>query len=61
MVISCVREARMLTSREALALAGGEARNKETLYSITCQFAREEGVDFQDLLRDLENRFPEYM
>ncbi len=56
----CVGDGRLLNSHEAMALAGGEARAKETLYSIARQFAQEDGVDQSDLLCDLERKFPEY-
>lgn len=57
----CLREGRLLTSQEAMALAGGEARQKETLYSIARRFAQEDGVDLADLLCDLERKFPEHI
>ena len=59
-VEQCVSEGRLLNSHEAMALACGEAREKETLYSIARRFAQDEGVDQTDLLCELERRFPEY-
>lgn len=55
----CLSEGRLLNSHEAMALAGGEARGKETLYSIARAFAQSEDVDLADLLCDLERKFPE--
>ena len=43
-----------------MALAGGEAREKETLYSIARQCATGD-VDLADLLCDLERKFPEFI
>lgn len=57
----CLGEGRLLTSQEAMALACGEAREKETLYSIARRFAQEDGVDLADLLCDLERKFPDYV
>ena len=54
------REGRLLTSAQAMALAGGEAREKETLYSIARQCAAGD-VDLADLLCDLERKFPEFI
>lgn len=56
----CLGEGRLLNSHEAMALACGEAREKETLYSIARRFAQEDGVDQADLICDLERKFPEY-
>jgi hypothetical protein len=57
----CAGEGRLLSSQAAMALACGEAREKETLYSIARQFAQEDGVDLADLICDLERKFPEYV
>ncbi|ATC65627.1 hypothetical protein CMV30_17680 [Nibricoccus aquaticus] len=57
----CLSEGRLLNSHEAMALAGGEAREKETLYSLARRFAQDEGVDLVDLICDLERKFPEYV
>ncbi len=60
-VEQCLSEGRLLNSHEAMALAGGEAREKETLYSLARRFAQDEGVDLADLICDLERKFPEYV
>lgn len=57
----CLSEGRLLTSQEAMALAGGAAREKETLYSIARQFAQDDSVDLADLICDLEGKFPDYV
>jgi len=57
----CLSEGRLLNSHEAMALAGGAAREKETLYSIARRFAQEEGVDLSDLICDLEGKFPDHV
>jgi hypothetical protein len=56
----CLRDGRLLTSVEAMALAGGEARNKETLYAIARKYAFSSGADLEDMITELERRFPEY-
>jgi hypothetical protein len=56
----CMHEGRLLTPNEAMALAMGAARDKETLYSIARQFSQRDGVDMDDLLCDLGARFPDY-
>lgn len=61
LIESCIHEGRLLTSQDAMALAGGEARDKETLYSIARRLAQNEGVDLGDLLCDLERRFPDFI
>lgn len=57
----CISEGRLLSSQQAMALAGGEAREKETLYSIARQFAQDERVDLSDLVCDLERKFFDYV
>ena len=43
-----------------MALAGPEARSKDTLYSIARDTAWEENVDTETLLTELEHHFPTY-
>lgn len=57
----CLRDGCLLSSQEAMALACGEARVKETLYSIARRFAQDEGVDLLDLLSDLERKYPDFV
>jgi hypothetical protein len=57
----CLSEGRLLNSHEAMALACGEAREKETLYSIARLFAQDDRVDQADLLCELERKFPEFV
>lgn len=54
-----LREGRLLTPGEALALAGPEARRDETLFSIARAVAIETGGDQADILCRLGERFPE--
>ena len=51
---------RLITPFEAMALAGPEARSKDTLYSIARDTAWEENVDTETLLTELEHHFPTY-
>jgi hypothetical protein len=44
-----------------MALAGREAREKETLYAIARRFAQRDGVVLLDLLCHLEQRFPDFV
>lgn len=56
----CLHEGRLLTPAEAMALAMGAAREKETLFSIARKFSQQDGVDMDDLLCDLGAKFPDY-
>lgn len=56
----CLENARLLTPFEAMALALGDSRDKETLYSIARRFADRDQVEFDDLLCDLGEKFPDY-
>lgn len=47
----------LLTSREALLMAGPEARRRDTLYSLAQRTAIEEGGDPDYVLEALERRF----
>ena len=50
---------RLLTPGEALALAGPEARQDETLFSIARPVASDTGCDQNEILCHLGARFPE--
>jgi hypothetical protein len=50
----------LLSPGEALALAGPEARDKETLFSIARDIAWETGGDAAEILCKLGERFPVY-
>lgn len=50
---------RLLTPGEALALAGGEARKDDTLYSIARNVAWETGCDEDIILCELGEKFPD--
>lgn len=52
-------QGRLLSSGEALALAGPEARSKETLYSIARATVWEHGGEIDDVLAKLEERHPD--
>lgn len=47
----------LLTSREALLMAGPEARRRDTLFSIAQRTGIEEGGDPDTILEALERRF----
>jgi hypothetical protein len=51
---------RLLSPGEALALAGRDAREKETLFSIARDVAWETGGDVTDILCKLGERYPVY-
>ena len=51
---------KLLSPFEAMALAGGEAREKETLYSITLKISQQHELDLDVLLTALSQRFPGY-
>lgn len=55
-----VHQGLLLTPLEAMALACGEAREKETLYSIALRISQEKDVALESLLKPLCNRFPGY-
>jgi len=50
----------LLSPVEAMALACGEAREKETLYSITLKISQQKDLDLEVLLTALSQRFPGY-
>ena len=51
---------KLLSPFEAMALAGGEAREKETLYSITLKISQKRDLDLDVLLTALSQRFSGY-
>lgn len=51
---------RLLTPTEAMALAMGDARDKETLYSIARAVSWETGGNVDDILCHLGERFPDF-
>lgn len=51
---------KLITPFEAMALAGGEAREKETLYSITLKISQKRDLDLDVLLTALSQRFSGY-
>jgi hypothetical protein len=51
---------RLLTPFEAMALAGPEARSKETLFSIARAVAWSTNIDQDEILTALGERFPEF-
>jgi hypothetical protein len=51
---------RLLSPVEAMALALGNARDKETLFSLARAVAWETGADQADILCRLGERYPEY-
>jgi hypothetical protein len=53
-------EGRLLSPVEAMALALGEARDKETLFSLARDVALETGTDQGDILCRLGERFPDF-
>lgn len=55
-----VHSGRLLTPFEAMALAGREAREKDTLYSIALKICNEQDLDLEVLLKSLGQRFPGY-
>ncbi len=53
-----LRAGRLLTPGEAAALAGPDARGKETLFSIARDAAWETEGDMDDILWHLDEKFP---
>ena len=52
-----LRSGHLLSSLEAMLLAGPEARHRDTLYSIARATARDYAGDQDEILRALERRF----
>jgi hypothetical protein len=59
-VEDAIHGGKLLSPFEAMALAGGEAREKETLYSITLKISHRRELDLDVLLTALSQRFPGY-
>lgn len=59
-VEEAVHRGRLLTPGEAMALACGEARESETLYSIALKLSHRHDLDLEELLASLQQRFPGY-
>jgi hypothetical protein len=55
-----LQNGRLLSPGEALALAGPEARERDTLFSIARDIAWETGTDQAEILCRLGERFPVY-
>lgn len=55
--VAAMQTGALLTSREALLMAGPEARRRDTLYSIAQRTGSEEGGDPDYILEALERRF----
>jgi hypothetical protein len=55
-----LREGRLITPLEAMAVALGEAREKETLFSIARSVAWASGGNQDDILCRLGERFPDF-
>lgn len=55
-----VHRGKLLTPSEAMALACGEARENETLYSIALKLSHRHDLDLEVLLAALQHRFPGY-
>jgi hypothetical protein len=55
--VQAMQTGALLTSREALLMAGPEARRRDTLYSIAQRTALEDGGDPDYILEALERRF----
>ena len=51
---------RLITPKEAMALAGREARSKETLFSIARAIGWNADVDVDEILDVLVAKFPEF-
>ena len=59
-VEQALRSGRLLTPFEAMALAGPEARSKETLFSIARAVAWTTNTDQDEILTELGERFPDF-
>ncbi|HVU15788.1 MAG TPA: hypothetical protein VHD32_02600 [Candidatus Didemnitutus sp.] len=57
---TALNEGRLLSPVEAMALARGEARDRETLFSLARAVAWETGGNESDILCRLGERYPEY-
>ncbi|MBK9991285.1 MAG: hypothetical protein IPP19_11260 [Verrucomicrobia bacterium] len=59
-VEDAIHSGKLLSPFEAMALAGGEAREKETLYSIALKISQRRELDLDVLLTALSQRFSGY-
>jgi hypothetical protein len=59
-VESAIHQGKLITPQEAMALAGGAARDTETLYSIARKLSFRRDLDLESLLAALTQRFPGY-
>ncbi len=59
-VEDAIHGGKLLTPQEAMALACGDARDKETLYSITFKISQKQDLDLDVLLTALSQRFSGY-
>lgn len=50
---------KLLSPGEAMAIAGPEARRKETLFSVACSIAWQTDCDQEQILAALEQHFPD--
>jgi hypothetical protein len=57
---SALAEGRLLSPAEAMALAGGDATTRETLFSLARDVAWETGGSQADILCRLGERYPDY-
>lgn len=53
-------EGRLLSPAEAMALARGEAKDKETLFSLARDVALETGTDQNEILCRLGEKYPDF-
>jgi hypothetical protein len=60
LVEDAIHGGQLLTPTEAMALACGEAREKETLYSIALKLSEQQNLDLDTLLAALSQRFSSY-
>lgn len=60
LVEDAIYRGNLLTPVEAMALACGDAKSKETLYSIALRLSLERELDLDVLLAELGQRFPGY-
>ncbi|HEY4300488.1 MAG TPA: hypothetical protein VGM73_06425 [Candidatus Didemnitutus sp.] len=57
---AALAEGRLLSPTEAMALAGGDASTRETLFSLARAVAWETGGNQDDILCRLGERYPDY-
>ncbi|MFT3783214.1 MAG: hypothetical protein QM790_14490 [Nibricoccus sp.] len=60
MVEESIHRGKLLSPMEAMALACGEAREKDTLYSIALKLSHQRDLDLEVLLAALGQRFSGY-